>query len=191
MKVRPCRAMVVFALSVLACLPCFAATSIDPEKSVMTLTVRKTGLFSAFGHEHEINAPIKRGTFSEADLSVELEVDSRQLKVTDQDVTDKDRQEIQKTMLGPEVLDSDKFPDIRFHSTAVQQKGEGHWLIKGDLSLHGQTQSISLEAWKVDTHYRGSVEIRQKDFGITPVTVAGGAVKVKNEVKVEFDIVGK
>jgi len=38
------------------------------------------------------------------------------------------------------------------------------------------------------SRYRGSATLKQTDFGITPVTVAGGTVKVKNEVKVEFDI---
>jgi hypothetical protein len=38
-------------------------------------------------------------------------------------------------------------------------------------------------------HYRGSVPLKQTDFGITPVRIAGGAVKVKDEIKIEFDIV--
>jgi hypothetical protein len=33
--------------------------------------------------------------------------------------------------------------------------------------------------------------LRQKDFGITPVSVAGGSVKVKDEVRIEFEIVGR
>jgi hypothetical protein len=37
-------------------------------------------------------------------------------------------------------------------------------------------------------HYRGSATLRQTDFGIKPLTVAGGTVKVKDEVKIEFEI---
>jgi hypothetical protein len=33
--------------------------------------------------------------------------------------------------------------------------------------------------------------VRQTDFGIQPVTAAGGAIKVKNEVRVEFEIFGR
>ena len=40
-------------------------------------------------------------------------------------------------------------------------------------------------------HYQGTVELKQKDFGIEPISVGGGAVKVKNELRVEFDIVAK
>jgi hypothetical protein len=40
-----------------------------------------------------------------------------------------------------------------------------------------------------DGHYRGSAALQQREFGITPVRFAGGTVKVKDEVKIEFDIV--
>lgn len=30
--------------------------------------------------------------------------------------------------------------------------------------------------------------LKQRDFGITPVTVAGGTVKVKDELKIDLDI---
>jgi hypothetical protein len=33
--------------------------------------------------------------------------------------------------------------------------------------------------------------LRQSEFGITPVTVAGGTIKVKDEVRVEFEVVGR
>jgi MOSC domain-containing protein YiiM len=37
-------------------------------------------------------------------------------------------------------------------------------------------------------HYLGSATVKQQEFGITPITIAGGTVKVKDEVKIEFDI---
>jgi hypothetical protein len=36
--------------------------NIDTQKSTLTIHVGKTGAFSAFGHEHEIHAPIRSGT---------------------------------------------------------------------------------------------------------------------------------
>ena len=38
-------------------------------------------------------------------------------------------------------------------------------------------------------HYKGSVPVRQSDFGIVPISVAGGTVKVKDEIVIDFDIV--
>jgi hypothetical protein len=33
--------------------------------------------------------------------------------------------------------------------------------------------------------------LKQRDFGIEPVSVGGGTVKVKDELRVEFEIVAK
>ena len=166
-----------------------ATKTIDIDKSVMTVRVFKAGLFSAFGHEHEISAPIQQGSFTEGNSGAELTVDARKLKVMDKDVSDKDRAEIQQTMLGPKVLNSETYPEIRFRSTQVDRLGEGKWIVHGDLTLHGQTRPVKVQVEGQNGHYRGAAELKQKDFGITPVTVGGGAVKVKNELRVEFEIV--
>jgi polyisoprenoid-binding protein YceI len=165
--------------------------AIDTAKSVMTVHVFKAGFFSAFGHEHEISAPIQHGSFSESNPSVELTVDARKLRVVDKDVSDKDRAEIQETMLGPKVLDSEQFAEIRFRSTQVDRLGNGKWIVHGDLTIHGQTRPVKAEVEGQNGRYRGTAELKQKDFGITPVTVGGGVVKVKNELRLDFEIVGK
>lgn len=168
-----------------------APVEIDAQKSVMTVRVFKSGLLSAFGHDHEISAPVKDGKFSESDRTVELTVDARQMRVVDKDVSEKERAEIQQTMLGPKVLDSGQFPEIQFRSTAVERTGDGHWMVMGDLKLHGQTRPVKLTVQAQNGHYQGSAQLKQKDFGIEPVTAGGGTVKVKNELRVEFDIVAR
>ncbi|HLB88264.1 MAG TPA: YceI family protein [Terriglobales bacterium] len=168
-----------------------ASRLIDVEKLVMTVHVYKAGLFSAFGHNHEITAPIERGSFSDEKPVVDLVVNAHQMKVMDQDVSDKDRAEIQQTMLGPKVLDTEKFPNISFRSTQVEKLGSSKFVVDGDLTLHGQTRPMRVEVEGQGGRYRGVAVLKQTAFGITPVTVGGGAVKVKNEVRVEFEIVAK
>jgi polyisoprenoid-binding protein YceI len=162
--------------------------SIDTERSSITIRVYKTGLLSSFGHEHEVRASLQRGGIDEAQRTIEFVVDSRTLRVMDRDVADKDRAEIQSTMLGPKVLDSEKFPEIRFRSTKVEQSSAGKWTVYGDLTLHGQTHPVMANVEEESGHYRGSATLKQKDFGITPVSVAGGSIKVKDEVRIEFEI---
>jgi polyisoprenoid-binding protein YceI len=168
-----------------------AQKAIDTQHSVLTVRVYKAGAFSAFGHEHTIRAPIQSGTFDENKGSVEFVVDTRALRVVDSDVSDKDRSEIQNTMLGAKVLDSEQFHGIRFHSTEVTRGSENRWTVNGDLTLHGQTHPVKLDVERHDGRYRGSARLRQSEFGIKPVTVAGGTIKVKDEVRVEFEIVGR
>lgn len=165
-----------------------AHKNVDVAHSTLRIHVAKTGLFSAFGHNHEIETPIESGEVVESGrLSVSLRVDSRKLKVLDPE-DPKSRPEVQQTMLGPQVLDSARYPEIRFESEKIETKGPDHWVVTGRLTLHGQTHPISFDVARAASVYKGTATIKQTEFGMTPVTVAGGSVKVKNEVKVEFAI---
>jgi len=162
---------------------------IDGPHSTVTVQVYKSGFLSAFGHNHEIQAPIQSGEMTESNSpSVELRVDARKLQVLDPEVSEGTRAQIQETMQSIQVLDVVHFPEIRFQSTGMEPKGPDHWIVHGNLALHGKDRPVAVEVTLKGEHYRGSATLKQTDFGITPVTVAGGTVKVKNEVKIEFEI---
>jgi polyisoprenoid-binding protein YceI len=162
--------------------------SIDTAKSVMTVRVYKAGVLSAFGHDHEIAAPIAAGKVDSAAHTVELHTNASALRVRDPKASEKDRDEIQKTMLGADVLDAGRYPEIVFQSTAVEPLSPGSWKVRGTLTLHGQTQPVTAEVRETAGRYVGSSLLKLVDFGIKPVRIAGGAVKVKDEVRIEFDI---
>jgi polyisoprenoid-binding protein YceI len=161
----------------------------DASHSSLKIHVYKTGLFSGFAHNHEIQAPIESGEVKEPDdASVEVRVNVRKMRVLDPEESDGKRAEIQRTMQGPQVLDSDRFPEIRFQSTTVEPKEANRWVVHGNLDLHGQTHPVTVDVILKDGFYRGSTTLKQTVFGITPVSIAGGTVKVKDEIKVEFEI---
>lgn len=163
--------------------------AIDGKHSSLHVHVYKTGFFSAFAHNHEIEAPIESGVVIDSgNLSVDLHVDARKMRVLDPDVSEDTRAQIQKTMQGPQVLDANHHPEIHFYSTAIEAKSADHWLVTGNLELHGQTHPLVMEVTLQDGVYKGSATLKQTTFGITPITVAGGAVKVKDELKIEFAI---
>jgi polyisoprenoid-binding protein YceI len=162
--------------------------TIDTAKSVMTVRVYKAGVLSAFGHDHEIAAPIAGGKVDSAAHTVELHTNANALRVRDPKVSEKDRGEIEKTMLGPEVLDAGRYPEIVFRSTAAEPTGTGSWKVQGTLTLHGQTQPVTAEVRENAGRYEGTSLLKLADFGIKPVRIAGGAVKVKDEIRIEFDI---
>jgi hypothetical protein len=166
------------------------ARRIDTARSKMIVHVLKSGFFSAFAHNHEIEAAIELGDVNESGgLSAQLRVDARKLHVLDPEASADTRAKIQETMLGPQVLDADRFPEIDFKSTAVEAKGRGRWLVRGDLDLHGQTHPVAVDVTRKDDVYRGTAVVKQTEFGIKPVSIAGGTVNVKDEVKIEFEIV--
>jgi polyisoprenoid-binding protein YceI len=164
--------------------------AIDVNKSSLKIRVFKSGAFSAFAHDHEVQAPIEEGKIdSSAKASVQLRVDSRKMRVLDPDTPADKRAEIQHTMQSAKVLDVEKFPEISYQSTAVTPHGEGRWEVRGTLTLRGKKQPVAVEVSLQGGHYRGSASIKQSDFGIEPIRIAGGTVKVKDELKIEFDIV--
>jgi polyisoprenoid-binding protein YceI len=113
----------------------------------------------------------------------------RAMHVLDPGLSGKDRLEVQTRMIGAEVLDAERFPRIRFHSVAIQSAGAGRWSVRGALEVHGQSHPVTVDVVREQGRYRGSTSLKQTDFGITPISIAGGTVKVKDELRIDFDIV--
>ena len=163
---------------------------IDPAHSTLDVFVYKSGLFSALADNHVIHAPIDEGRINdEGDLAVELTVSSVKLTVMDPGLSAGKRAEVATRMHGPDVLNTAQHPTIRFVSQRVVAEGPSQWRVAGQLTLHGVSRPVSGLVISRDGHYRGTMSIRQRDFGIRPISIAGGAVKVKDELRIEFDIV--
>ena len=161
--------------------------NIDTQKSTLTIHVGKTGVFSALGHEHEVLAPIHSGVAETGSHpTVEVRVDARALRVIDKDDSDKNRAEVQKTMLGPEVLDSEHYQEIVFKCTDVEPNGEGRWALRGNLTLRGQMRPVSAHVTLKNGRYIGETTVKLTDFGIRPPGKAG--VKAKDEIRIQFDL---
>src|ERR1700674_6022872 len=161
--------------------------NIDTQKSALTIHVGKTGAFSALGHEHEVRAPIQSGTADTGSHpAVEVHVDARALRVIDKDGSEKDRAEVQQTMLGPEVLDSEHHQEIVFKSTGAEPAGEGRWTLRGNLTMRGQTRPVTVQVTLKDGRYTGETTVKQTEFGIKPPGKAG--IRAKDEVRIEIDV---
>lgn len=177
-------------LALIPCVPRAAGqlTSIDTSHSRLLIHVSKAGIFSGFADNHEVEARIAEGNLDAKAGQLRLSVDSRQMRVLDPQLPSDKRRQVQERMLGPEVLDSTRFPEIVFESTHVQQ-GQGETLkVDGRLSLHGVTKPISIVVHVGNGRYTGRFSLKQRDFAITPVSIAGGTVKVKDELAIEFEI---
>jgi len=185
--------LVLRLLLPLALIPCVERAAgqpslIDPAYSKLLIHVSKAGVFSGFADNHEVEARIAQGSLDTKTRQLRLSVDSRQMRVLDPQLSSDKRQQVQDRMLGPEVLDSTRFPEITFESTNVEPDREGKIRVDGQLSLHGVTKPVSIVARLENGHYTGRFALKQRDFGITPVSIAGGTVKVKDELTIEFDI---
>ncbi len=178
----------VFLIAVLMGAQSPQAPKTRTQQSSITVKVAKSGMFSGFAHNHLIKAPIARVHIDATRLAGEITVMVRDMKVVDPEVSDKDRAEIQSTMLGPKVLDQEKYPEIHFATTRVEPGVPQTFRVTGTLELHGAKREMNFVVSRVQDHYHGSTRLKQSDFGIKPISLFGGSVKVKDELELEFDV---
>lgn len=175
-----------FALAALAQPAQQHPVNFDIAHSTMTVSVEKERLFAFAADNHEVEVPIASGSFDAENPSVELTIMAAKMQVQDPPSR---RDRVQANMLGPKVLDVERYPMIAFRAAKIDIGDATQWTVIGDLTLHGQTHPITVHVVRTDaTHFTGSATIRQSAFGITPITIAGGTVRVKDDVKVSFAI---
>ncbi len=172
---------------------------IDGKRSRFTARAFATGLLSAFAHSPTISIPDVEGEIVwNADAietgTLRMVIHSAALAVTG-DISAKDSEEINRRMRG-EVLEADSYPEIVYEcsSLSASKTGEGQYQVtlNGELTLHGvnREQPVSARVFVNGATLRaaGDVSILQSDYDIQPVTAAGGTIKLKDEVKLSFDI---
>lgn len=174
--------------------------AIDSAQSRVVIDVGKAGVFSFAGHIHEVvsSAVGGRVTFDPADwsrASVSLDFDAAALRVSGKGESAADVPEVQRVMLSDKVLDIARFPKITFKSRKVSAKAltasSADVLIEGDMTLHGTTRPMAIRAAVTldsggGVTARGSFSLKQTEFGMVPVTAGGGAVRVKDELAIQF-----
>ena len=179
-----------------------AQYTLDKSASRFTVRAFATGMLAAMGHNPTIairdfsgEAAFDLAAPEKAFFRMQIRTDS--LEVTD-DIKSKDRKEIE-SLMNEKVLESAKFPTITFESTSISatQLSEGRFQMNmnGNLSLHGVTAKIPLNtqvAFLGDMlRASGDFSLLQSNYNIAIVSVGGGALKVKDELKFSFDLVAR
>lgn len=173
---------------------------LDPRLSRLTVRAFASGVLSAFGHNPNIavrsfTGEVQWQTIETATLRIIAQASS--LEVTD-NISEKDRREIERQM-HEEVLESATYPEIIYEcsSLSATKTGEGQYavVLQGELTLHGVTRSEPISAKVTLTgdllRAFGDFSLLQTDYGIRLVSALKGALKVKDELKFNFDIVAR
>jgi len=189
---------------VTAALPGTAVSQYLLDKGASRFTVRAFagGMLSAMGHNPTIAVRDFTGEVNvdpadpgKGTLRMQIRADS--LEVTD-DIKSNDRKEME-SMMKQQVLQTAQYPKITFEGTATSASrlSEGRFQVSldGTLSLCGATghAPVTTQVILLGDILRASGEfsILQTDYGIPLVSVAGGALKLKDELKFTFDIVAR
>jgi polyisoprenoid-binding protein YceI len=173
----------------------------DTVASQFVIRADRRGLLSAFAHDHQFT-PARWQAEADFDparpqeLRVEVRVDAATLHDHVARLSEANRRYVDRETASPEVLDAQRYPEIKFHGESASARREGDRLegvLHGALSLHGTTRPLDVpfHARADAPGYRvsGSVRFRQTDFGMTPFSRAGGTISVDDEIQVDFELV--
>ena len=175
---------------------------IDGRSSRFTVRAFATGLLAKMGHNPTIGIRDLSGEmkFNPEKLqagSFRLVIKSASLSVQD-DISDKDLREMERLM-NQEVLETAKFPEIVYEAPSISVTKMADMLcsatLNGNLTMHGVTRSqpIASRVALLGSMLRasGDFSLNQTDYNIKLVSVAGGALKLKDELKFSFEIVAR
>ncbi len=184
------------------------AFDIDPARSVVTVLVYRAGPMARFGHNHVVTSGGETGVAwvgrDLAESGFEIRIPVASLVVDDPaaraaageefagEVPGAAREGTYRNMTRAEVLDLAQYPDIIVRCAGLT----GTWeqpVAVADLTIRGVTRRVDVPVELTHSadslSARGSLRIRQTDFGITPFSVGGGAIQVGDELDLRFEIV--
>lgn len=181
---------------------------IRSDLSDIRFLVFKAGALAKLGHNHVVQAKSIRGeirlepNIHESSFSIEIPIKDFQV---DEDSARQDEGTAfspqpdaeaiagtTRNMLGEKVLDAARYPTIEINSVDLTGPEWG-MDIKARIRLHGIERELVIPAALENNGNKIVVtaffSIAQTDFGITPMSVFGGAIQVDNAVKVRMRIV--
>jgi polyisoprenoid-binding protein YceI len=174
----------------------------DSRASQFTVQAFAAGMISVVAHSPKIairewTGEIHFVPVSIKDASLVVKGKTSSFEVLDE-MRDSDRQQLYRVMTQ-EVLEVSKFPQFAFESTTVTAENQGQDVYRvnvgGRLTLHGVTHSHSFfakVAFGVDSFRAyGEFTILQTDYDIKVASIAGGTLKLQDELKCSFYVVAR
>ena len=180
-----------------------AVLVIDPAQSLIAVTVRRGGALAHLGHDHVVASRSVTGFVApgagRADFSFRLD----QMTVDEPDLRREaalDTQPSEAAIAGTRVnmltrvLEAERFALVALHAEGLAADGQ---TMRLTVTLHGVTRTlpaptrIERSADGAGISASGTLQLRQSDFGITPMSVMGGAMTVLDTMELRFRIVAR
>jgi len=179
---------------------------VDAAQSLLAIEVRRAGSLARLGHDHVVASHALVGYVApqqgRADLYVglaRLMVDEPALRAEAGFETQPSADDIEgtRTNMQDKVLESDRFPFVLIAVEGANDMGAGarSATLAVTLTLHGVTRTLQVpaqvEVGAEQLSVAGRLSFEQTDFGITPYSLLGGAIAVRNALDLRFRIVAR
>lgn len=176
---------------------------LDPGRSSLVVRVYRAGPLARLGHDHVVSTRAIHGYVwqatdparSRADVYVPvgaLEVDDPQLRAEaglHATLSEADIAATRRNMMG-KVLEAERYPYVQVRATWDPGAGAESRRLAVALTLHGVTRHravpVRLALDEGLLRMEGALRIAQSDFGITPFSALGGALRVADRVDMQF-----
>jgi hypothetical protein len=170
---------------------------LGPDTGRVVLKTGRAGLAAMAGHDltleitswsAQVEVPDEdAGGVAAATVTARLDLGSLAVREGSggaKPLSDSDRRDIKKTIGG--ILGDG---EATFASSRIVRSGATGGAIEGTLTIKGKSQPVRLQVTEPQPgKYRGSATIQQTAFGIKPYTGLFGALKLKDEVGIEFEV---
>jgi polyisoprenoid-binding protein YceI len=170
---------------------------LGPDSGRVVIKTSRAGLAAKAGHDltiaftrwsAQVEIPdTEAGGDTAAQITADLDLGSLEVREGTggaKPLNDGDRRDIKKTMSG--ILGDGT---ATFTSSKITRIGASGGAVEGTLTLNGKTQPVRLQlSAPGEGRYRGSATVLQSAFGIKPYSGFFGALKLRDEVTVEFEV---
>ena len=174
----------------------------DAKSSKFTVQAYAAGLLSGFGHNpviaiRDFDGEVQFVPGSYEKIFVRFSVKTSSFEPLG-DLKRDDRQKMESLMRG-EVLQVERFPNALFESTDIKAREVGENLLEahvvGDLALHGVTRQHTFDVRVTNMgamlRAAGNFRLLQSDYAISRVSLAGGTLRLKDELQLNFEVVAR
>jgi polyisoprenoid-binding protein YceI len=165
-----------------------ATWSIDPSHTQSTFTVRHMVISNVRGEFKSTKGVVKLDDKEPAKSSVEVTIDAASIHT---------REEKRDAHLrSPDFFDIEKFPTITFRSSKVEKAGGDRYKVTGDLTMHGVTKPVVLDATltpevkgmmgEVRRGAQATTKVNRQDYGLKWNKAVEAGPVVGDEVAIEI-----
>jgi polyisoprenoid-binding protein YceI len=166
--------------------------TLGPPDASVTIFTFKEGLLSKMAHDLRI--AVRRFEIAWAADGIRASFDPTSLEVlaTMRDgrdapglLSDRDLRTIEDT-IRKDVLETRRFRSIGFQGT--EERSGDKRSVRGTLTLHATDRPIRIDLEPHAERWLGSVELDQRDFGITPYRAMLGTLRIQPRVIVQLSL---
>jgi len=187
------------ALTVVAVAAITGKFRFGPDSGRVILKTTRAGLAALAGHDlalevtrwsARVEVPDEdAGGVTAATVTADLDLGSLEVREGTggaKPLTDRDRKEIKKTISG--ILGDG---EASFTSSRIIRTGASGGAVEGALTINGKAQPLRLQVSEPEPgpgRYRGTGTVVQSAYGIKPYVGFFGALRLRDEVGVEFEV---